>query len=172
MSWGIMLLTVCIFAVLGDVWVDSSGVACLRAEVVQEFDATRLAILIFLEWVDDPNLTEVHSRGDGCRVWVAWDELDILNTTSVGNGDSVGDLAVGEVPQAEGVCSLDTERWLQHSDWDDKVRSEHDIAFEVNGQAVRRELLAKDVQGLEESVYCHYSQYTTGVLTPSTSSGH
>lgn len=42
---------------------------------------------------------------------------------------------------------LDTSGRLKDRQWDDEVRRQNDVLVEVNGKAMRRELLAKNVKG-------------------------
>lgn len=62
---------------------DSSGVAGLRAEVIQQLSDTGLAMLVLALGVDDPDLAEVDGRGESSAFLVAGDELDVLDTTSL-----------------------------------------------------------------------------------------
>lgn len=49
-------LTVCVFAILGDVAEDGDGIASRVAEVVVELCGTLVAVGVGLEGVDDPDL--------------------------------------------------------------------------------------------------------------------
>lgn len=51
-----------------------------------------------------------------------------------------------QVPQTESVGTADTSAGLQDTDGLDKVRGEDELPLPVNGQTVRGELLAKNVE--------------------------
>lgn len=75
---------VCEAAVLGQVTVDCDGVASLWTKIVQQLGHTLRAIGLPPERVDDPDLAEVDSRRNGCRLGVAGNELDILDAAALG----------------------------------------------------------------------------------------
>jgi hypothetical protein len=105
------------------------------------------AIGIFSERVDDPDLTEVNCCSKSSGFGVARDELDVLDTATVGDGDGRNDGACVQGPETEGVGMLDAKRRLEDGDWDDEIRSQEDVLLEVDRQPVRRELLLKDIKG-------------------------
>lgn len=88
------------------------------------------------------------SSSDGSRLIVAGDELDILDTGAIGDGDGADDLAGAEFPEAECVGLLDpTDRSrLENGNWDDEVGCQDDVVLPVNGQTMGTELLAKNVE--------------------------
>lgn len=134
-------------AVLGEIGVDGDGVAGLLAEVVEELDGALLAVLVGAEGVDDPDLAEVDGGGDGGGLLVAGDELDVLDTTTVGNGQGADDGALLEVPEAEGVGVDDAGAGLEDRDGDDEVGGQDQVGFPVDGETVGSKGLAEDVDG-------------------------
>jgi hypothetical protein len=129
-------LTVCELAVGSDVRVDGHSITSLWSQVVEELSFAELAISIFPERIDDPNLAQVNSSGDGSRLLVAWDELDILNATTVGNGNGVGDRAIRKPPETKSVGSLDTKSRLENGDRNDKIRGKDQILLEIDRETV------------------------------------
>jgi hypothetical protein len=91
------------FAVVGDVGVDGEIVACARPEVEEQFGDALLALRVLAERVDDPDLARTDSGREGGGFFVAWDELDVLDASTVRDGYCVDDLARGEFPEAERV---------------------------------------------------------------------
>jgi hypothetical protein len=70
-------------AVVGDVGVDGDVILGLAAKVDEELSDTLLAGRVGAEWVDDPDFTWGDSGSKSSRLGVAWDELDILDTTTL-----------------------------------------------------------------------------------------
>jgi hypothetical protein len=132
--------------VRGDVRVDGGVVLCLLAESIEKLSLARLAVLVGLERVDDPDLTGVDGGCDGGVVLVTWDELDILDTSTVGDGDGVDDGAAVVVPETESVGVKDLGEGLENSGGNDEVGGQDEVSLNVDGQTVGRELLAKDVE--------------------------
>ena len=131
-------------AVIGDVGVDSTLVNSIVAQVVQELGSTLRAVLVGAEGVDNPDLTSANSCGEGGRLLVTRDELDVLDTTTVGDGDCGDNLSVGKVPETESVCVVNAESRLENGDGDHIVGGQDDVLVEVNAQTVRAELLREN----------------------------
>lgn len=131
----------------GGVLLDSNGVTGLLSKVVEELNGTLLAVLVGAEGVDDPDLSKVDGGGDGSRLLVTGDELDILDTTTVGDGQGADDGAGVEVPEAQGVGMDYAQAGLEDSDWDDEVRGENQVVLPVDGETVGGKGLAEDVDG-------------------------
>lgn len=127
-------------AVLCDVRVDGDGVAGFLAEIVEELGDTLRAVGVEAERIDDPDLSEVNSGGDGSSLLVSRDELDVLDTATVGDGDGGEDLAGAELPETEGVGTLLAEGGLEDGDGNDEVRGEDQIFLEADGETVGGEL--------------------------------
>lgn len=134
-------------AILGEIGVDGDGVAGLLAKVVEELNGALLAVLVGAEGVDDPDLSEVDGGGDGSRLLVTGDELDVLDTATVGDGKGADDGALLEVPEAKGVGVDDAGAGLEDGDWDDEVGGEDQVGFPVDGETVGSKGLAEDVDG-------------------------
>lgn len=136
-------------AVVGDVRVDGEVVAGAGTKVEEELGNTLLAIRVLAERVDDPDLTGADGGGKSSGLGVAGNELDVLDTSAVGDGDGADDLARAEFPETEGVGLLNAvdAGGFEDGDWDDEVRGQDDVLLEIDAEAVRAELLAKDVQG-------------------------
>ena len=62
---------------------DGDSVAGLGAKIVELLDDTLLAIGIFAEGVDDPDLTEMDGSSESGSFWVIGNELDVLDTTTL-----------------------------------------------------------------------------------------
>lgn len=131
----------------GQIGVDGNGVTGLLAEVVEELNGTLLAVLVGAEGVDDPDLSEVDGGGDGSRLLVTWDELDVLDTATVGDGQGADDGAAVEVPQTQGVGVDNARAGLQDGDRDDEVRGENQVVLPVDGETVGGKGLAENVDG-------------------------
>jgi hypothetical protein len=71
-------------AILSKISVDGNNILSVWSKIVQNFSDTLVAVGVFPEWVNDPKLTESDSASNGSRVWVTWDELDILDTLACG----------------------------------------------------------------------------------------
>lgn len=134
-------------AVLGEIGVDGNGVTGLLSEVVEELNGTLLAVLVGAEGVDDPDLSKVDGGGNGSRLLVSGDELDILDTTTVGDGQGADDGAAVEVPQTQGVGMDNARAGLEDGDRDDEVRGEDQVVFPVDGETVGSKGLAENVDG-------------------------
>jgi hypothetical protein len=119
------------------------------------------------EGINDPDFTRNDSGGKGSGFSVAGDELDVLDTatlrrmlennspvelegTYVWNGDSGDDGASLQVPKTKSISTLNTSGRLEDRQRDDEIGSQDDLVFKVDAQAVRRELLLKDVEGAIE----------------------
>jgi hypothetical protein len=74
--------------------------------------------------------------------------FDVLDAGSVGDGGCADNFTGGELPEAECVGFLDAGygRWLEDGDRDDEVGGQDDVGFVVDGEPVRTELLAEDVE--------------------------
>lgn len=90
-------------------------------------------------------------RGQSGTLLVAGDELDVLDTSAVGNGDGADDLAAGQSPEAKSVGLLNAEGrdGLENAQRHDKIGSQYDILLKVNAQTVRSELRSENVELLE-----------------------
>lgn len=130
-----------------EIGVDGNGVTGLLAEVVEKLNGTLLALGVLAEGVDDPDLSKVDGGGDSSRLLVTGDELDVLDTTTVGDGQSADNGAAVEVPQAEGVGVDNACAWLQDGDRDDEVRGEDQVVLPVDGETVGSKGLAENVDG-------------------------
>lgn len=75
------------FAVGRDVRVDSEVLTSTGAEIKKELGDTLLAVAVFAEGVDDPDLARADGGGKGRRLFVAGDELDVLDTLTIRNSD-------------------------------------------------------------------------------------
>lgn len=62
---------------------DSNGVTGLGTEIVEFLNHTLVAIGVLSQGVNDPELTQVHSSGNGGGFRVSGNELDILDTTTL-----------------------------------------------------------------------------------------
>lgn len=91
---------------------------------------------------------EYYSRCESGALLVAGDELDILNTATVGDLNGGDNLAVIKAPEAESVGLLDTKGRdrLENAQGHDKVGSEDNVLLEVDGQTVGAELLFENVE--------------------------
>jgi hypothetical protein len=140
---------VCEVAVVGDIGVDSEIVARAWTKIKEEFCDALFALRVLTEGVDDPDLawTNGCSKSSGLRV--SGDELDVLDASAVRDGNCGNDLARTEFPEAKRVGFLDAgdTRGLQDGDRHNKVRCQDDVLLEIDGKAMRAELLAKDVEG-------------------------
>lgn len=87
-------------AVIGDVGVDGEVVACAWAKIEEKLCDTLLTLSVLAERVDDPDLAGADGGGERGGLGVAWDELYVLDTLAVGDGDSADDLTRAELPQA------------------------------------------------------------------------
>lgn len=96
---------------------------------------------------DRPEREGVDLRGNGGALLVAGDELDVLNTGAVGDGDGRDDGPVLEVPEPESRSLLDAESGLENAERHNKVRSQDDLLLKVDAEAVGVELLAENVEG-------------------------
>jgi hypothetical protein len=136
------------FSVVGDVAVDGEVVACTGAKVEEELGDTTLAAWTGAEGVDDPDLAGSDGGSERSGLWVTRDEFDVLDSSAVGDGDGRDDFARVELPEAKRVCFLDAHgrSRLEDRDGDDKVGGQDELLVEVDGQTVRRELLAEDVE--------------------------
>lgn len=133
------------FTVGTEVAVDSNDIASLWTKIKEELSNTLRAVWVEAEWIDDPNLTESDSCSNSCAFCVAGDELDVLDTATVGDGDGADDLAGGESPETESVGGLDTESWLQGGEWDNEVGGQDDVLVKVNGETVGAKLILENV---------------------------
>ena len=80
-------------AIVGDVGVDGDIILSLWTEVDQKFSDALLAGGVCAEGVDDPDFAGCDGCGESCGLGVTWDELDVLDTATV--GDSVSQSSVG-----------------------------------------------------------------------------
>lgn len=87
-------------AIVSDVGVDGEIVACAWAEIVEQLCDTLLTLSVLAERVDDPDLAGADGGGERGGLGVAWDELYVLDTLAVGDGDGADDFARAELPQA------------------------------------------------------------------------
>ena len=72
------------FTVGGEIGVDCYCVACFWAEVVEEFsDTLGTGDGVGAEWINDPYLTKGDGSSDRCAVFVAGDELHVLDSASL-----------------------------------------------------------------------------------------
>jgi hypothetical protein len=125
---------------------DGNGVAGLGAEVVEELGGTLLSAGIVTEGIDDPDLAEVHCCCEGGALGVSWDELDVLNSTTIWDFNRADDSSGWQVPEAESVGMLDSQAGLQDGDRNDEVRCQDDVLLPVDTETVGRELLAENVE--------------------------
>lgn len=68
---------------------DGRGVAGLGTQVEQQLSNTLLAVSVLAQGVDDPDLAEMDSSGEGRTLGVAGDELNILDAAALHVGLSV-----------------------------------------------------------------------------------
>ena len=139
-------------AVAGDVGVDSKVLPGTRAEVKEQLCDALVAVGVLTERVDNPDLARAYSGGEGSGLFVAGNELDILDTLTGGDSDGGDDLARAELPQAKRVGLLDANGGggLQNSNRHNEVRGQDDVLVEVNAQTVRTELLAENVESTRD----------------------
>jgi hypothetical protein len=62
---------------------DSNSITSLGSKVKELFDHTLVAVRVFAQRVDNPNLAQVDSSSDSGRLGVSGDKLDILDTTTL-----------------------------------------------------------------------------------------
>ena len=62
---------------------DGRGVAGLGTKVEQQLSDALLAVSVLAQGVDDPDLAEMHSSGEGRTLGVARNELDILDAAAL-----------------------------------------------------------------------------------------
>ncbi len=74
-------------AIVGDIRIDGKVLTRARAKVIQKFCDTLVAIGVFAERVDDPDLTRTNSCGKCSRLGVSRDELDILDALAIRDRD-------------------------------------------------------------------------------------
>lgn len=67
----------------GEDVLDCDGIASFWSEVVEEFCYALLAGGVVAERINDPDLAEVNCCCESGGFWVSWDELHILNSTSL-----------------------------------------------------------------------------------------
>lgn len=140
---------VCEVAVVGDVGVDGEVVARAGTKIKEKFCDALFALRILAEGVDDPDLSwsDGGSKSSGFRI--VGDELDVLDPSAIRDGNRGDDLARAEFPEAKRISFLDAgnARGLEDRDGHDEVGCQDDVVLEVDGQAMRAELLAEDVEG-------------------------
>jgi len=140
---------VCEVAVVGDVGVDGEVVARAGTKIKEKFCDALFALRILAEGVDDPDLSwsDGGSKSSGFRI--VGDELDVLDPSAIRDGNRGDDLARAEFPEAKRIGFLDAgnARGLEDRDGHDEVGCQDDVVLEVDGQAMRAELLAEDVEG-------------------------
>lgn len=150
-------------AVVGDLGVDGRRVLGLFSKVVELFSSTLASIGVLAVRVDDPDGTSAdgsanrletsqvaccagYLRSKSSRLLVSGDELDILDTTTLGDPDGGDDLAVGQVPETKSVGVLDADGRFEDGDGHDVVGGEDQTIVPVNAQSVRAELLSQDTE--------------------------
>lgn len=57
---------------------DRDLIACFGTKIIEELGNALLAIWICSEWIDDPDLSQMHSSGESSRLLVPWNEFDVL----------------------------------------------------------------------------------------------
>jgi hypothetical protein len=62
---------------------DSNSITSLGSKVIELLDHTLVAVRIFAQRVDNPNLAQVDSSSDSSRFGVSGDKLDILDTAAL-----------------------------------------------------------------------------------------
>lgn len=62
---------------------DRDLIACFGAKVIEELGDALLAINVGPEWIDDPDLPQVHRGGESSRLFVTRNEFNILDTTAL-----------------------------------------------------------------------------------------
>ena len=62
---------------------DRDLIACFVTKIVKELRDALLASRICPEWIDDPDLSQVNSSGKSSRLFVARNELDVLNSAAL-----------------------------------------------------------------------------------------
>lgn len=67
---------------------DGDGVTSLGTEVVELLNHTLVAVGILAQRVDNPELTQVHGSGNSSGFGVTGDELDILDTATLGGSEN------------------------------------------------------------------------------------
>jgi hypothetical protein len=122
------------------------------------------ALRVGAERVDDPDLAKMDGCGDSCGLFVSRDELDVLDSTTldgvsayifwdlgyarktyIRDGKGADDCSRVQVPQPQSVGMHNPDTWLEDGDWNNKVGGYNEVVIPVNGETVRRELLANDV---------------------------
>ena len=76
-------LTVGVLAVGADVGEDGGGLASFGSEIEEELGRALFAICVFSEWIYDPDLTQADRGGECGAVWVARDELVVLDALAL-----------------------------------------------------------------------------------------
>lgn len=109
--------------------------------------------LLIVSVVSRPIVLLHDLRGQRGTLLVARDELDVLDTSTVGDADGADDLAAGQGPEAESVSLLNAEGRdrLENAQRHDKVGCQDDVLLEVNAQTVRGELRSENVELLESA---------------------
>lgn len=133
-------------SVLSEIRVDGGRVAGLWSEIVEQLRDTLVAVGIELEGVDDPDLAKMDSGREGSRVGVSGNELDILDSATVRDGDGANNGSLLKVPETQGVRPGNLKTRLQDGQRDDEIGGETDVLLPVDSESVRRELLSKNVE--------------------------
>lgn len=138
---------VCVLSILSDGGKNGYFVLEVGTEAEESFDGPGFSRRIFAERIDNPDLTETNGGCECGRFRISWDELDVLNSITIWNGQSVGDGTSLEVPKADSVGAFDTGRRFQNGKWHNEIRCEDHAFLEIDIEPVWGELGAKDVQG-------------------------
>lgn len=129
-----------------DVRIDSNGVAGVGTEIVEEFSDAGVPVCVGFVRVDDPDLAQMDGCCEGSVIGVSGDELHVLDSAAVGDGDC-GDDGVGvEIPETESVGVLDSQRRFEDGDGHDEIGCEANAFFVIYGEAVGRKLRAQNVE--------------------------
>lgn len=133
-------------SIIRDVGVDGDRVLSFVTQIVEELCNASLALHVGTEGVGDPDLAKMHGRGECGALGVAGDELDVLDSAAVWDGDGGDDGPGGEAPETQRVCLLDAVGGLEDGQGDDEIRGQDDVLVKVDAQTVRGELFAKNVE--------------------------
>ena len=62
---------------------DRDLIACFGTKIIEELSNALLAIRICPEWIDDPDLSQVHSGGESSRLFVPRNEFYVLYSAAL-----------------------------------------------------------------------------------------
>ena len=91
-------------------------------------------------------MAQVIRGGNSSRLLISWDKFDVLDATTVGNSNSIGDSTIRQSPKTNSIGSLDTKSRLENGDRNGEVRSKDQVVLEIDRdremRIVRREYSA------------------------------